>query len=145
MHPDGRSEQTGRVARLAEDRRDSAEEHPASRAGSGASDDSGPARVVSRQSPYSALLTFAAACVVPILYLAYIDRFATNSFYGDDWSVAPMVRGTLDNHFSPGQLWAQYNESRLVLGNITDIVFGYVDHLDLRSVLFFSAALLIAS
>ncbi len=81
----------------------------------------------------------------PILYLLFIDRYATNSFYGDDWSVVPTIQDALGRHVSLGPLWAQYNESRLVLGNIIDIVFGHLDQFDLRSVILFSAALYIAS
>jgi hypothetical protein len=42
-------------------------------------------------------------------------------------------------------LWSQHNESRLLLGNLVDIVFGFADRLDARAVIFFSAAVLIAS
>ncbi len=94
---------------------------------------------------HNTVLTVAAASVAPIVYLLFIDRYATNAFYGDDWSVAPLVDGALHGHFSLGQLWNQYNESRLFMGNVVEVLFGLVDRLDLRSVIFFSVALLIAS
>ena len=90
-------------------------------------------------------LSVAAAAVAPILYFVFVYRFATNSFYGDDWSVAPMVRNSLDGRLSLSELWGQYNESRLVVGNVTDIIFGHIDQLDLRSVILFSATLFIVS
>jgi hypothetical protein len=100
---------------------------------------------VSSVARHNSILTVAAALVTPILYLIFIARYATNSFYGDDWSVAPLVRDARTNHLSATQLWSQYNESRLLLGNIVDVLFGHIDQLDLRSVIFFSAALFIAS
>jgi hypothetical protein len=94
---------------------------------------------------HNGVLTFAAASVSPVLYLAFIDRFATNSFYGDDWSVVPAIDGALKSRLSLGQLWAQYNESRLFLGSLIDTLFGLLNRFDLRSVVFFSAAIFIAS
>jgi hypothetical protein len=83
--------------------------------------------------------------VAPILYLIFIYRYATNSFYGDDWSVAPLVGNARSDHLPLSQLWTQYNESRLFLGNIVDVLFGHIDQFDLRSVILFSAVLLVAS
>jgi hypothetical protein len=94
---------------------------------------------------HNAALTLAPACVAPLVYLVYIDHYAVNSFRTDDWSVVPIVHAALHGHLSLSQLWAQKFESRLFIGNVVDVLFGFVDRLDLRSVLFFSAALLIAS
>jgi hypothetical protein len=103
------------------------------------------ARLVPLATKYNTVLTFAAASVAPILYLVFIDRYATNSFYGDDWSVAPMIRSALSDRLSLIQLWAQYNESRLFVGNTIDVLFGFFDRYDLRSVMFLSAVLFIVS
>lgn len=94
---------------------------------------------------HNTVLTIAAASVAPVLYLLFLDRFATNSFFGDDWSVVLVVHPALHGHLSLSQLWGQYNESRLFLGNIVDVIFGLIDHFDLRSVIFFSAGVFIAS
>ena len=94
---------------------------------------------------HNTVITLAAASVAPILYLIFIDRYATNSFFGDDWSVAPLIHSALSGHLTLGQLWAQYNESRLFWQRIIDVLFGNIDRFDLRSVIFFSAAVLIAS
>ncbi len=102
-------------------------------------------RVIRWATRYNTALTVAAASIAPILYLVFIDHDATNSFYGDDWSVAPMIRGALNNHLQLSQVWVQYNESRLVLGNIVDIAFGRIDHFDLRAVILFSAVLFVAT
>src|SRR5271156_6512259 len=69
-------------------------------------------------SRYNSLLTIAAAIVVLILYLLFIDRYAVNSFSDDDWSVVPLVHGALHGHLSLSLLWSQHNESRLVIGNL---------------------------
>ena len=112
---------------------------------SGRSDGGTTARFILWATGHNTVLTIAAASVAPILYLVFIDRYATNSFYGDDWSVAPLIHSALSNHLSLSQLWAQYNESRLFLQKVVDVLFGRIDRFDLRSVIFFSAAVLIAS
>jgi len=94
---------------------------------------------------YNTILTCVAALVGPAVYLFFVDHYAVNSFFGDDWSVAPLVHEALHGHLSVSQLWSQYNESRLFVGNSIDVLFGYLDRLDLRSVVFFSAALFITS
>jgi hypothetical protein len=102
-------------------------------------------RSVSWVTGHNTVLTIAAASVAPILYLVFVDRYATNSFYGDDWSVAPLIHSALSGHLTLGELWAQYNESRLFWQRIIDVIFGSIDRFDLRSVIFFSAAVFIAS
>ncbi len=102
-------------------------------------------RVAAWSARHNTVLTCVAGLIGPILYLYFVGHYAVNSFYGDDWSVAPLVHAALRGHLSAGQLWGQYNESRLLVGNSIDVVFGYLDRFDLRSVVFFSAALFAAS
>ena len=94
---------------------------------------------------HNALLTIASAGIAPILYLLYLDHYAVNSFVDDDWSVVPLVHGALHGHLSLSLLWSQHNESRIVVGNIVDVLFGYADRLDVRAIIFFSALVFIAS
>jgi hypothetical protein len=94
---------------------------------------------------HNAALTIATASLIPIVYLVFIDRFAVNAFYNDDWSLVPMVHAAIHGHLALSQLWGQYNESRLFSQNVIVILFGFVDGLDLRSVIFLSATALIAS
>jgi hypothetical protein len=93
----------------------------------------------------NAVLTVAAAGVPPVLYLFFVAHYATNAFNSDDWSVVPLVHGALHGHLSLSLLWSQHNESRLLVGNIVDVLFGLADRLDLRSVIFASALLFIAT
>jgi hypothetical protein len=94
---------------------------------------------------HNSVLTIATASLTPIVYLVFIDRFAVNAFYNDDWSTIPMVHAAVHGHLALSQLWGQYNESRLFSQNVIVVLFGFVDGLDLRSVIFLSAAALIAS
>jgi hypothetical protein len=102
-------------------------------------------RLSSWVSRRNTLLTIASACVIPALYLWFIDRYAVNSFYADDWSVVPVVHSTLHGQLTLSQLWGQHNESRLVIGTLIEVLFGFADRLDLRSVIFFSAVVFIAT
>lgn len=94
---------------------------------------------------HNSVLTIATASLTPIIYLVFINRFAVNAFYNDDWSNIPMVHAAVHGHLALSQLWSQYNESRLFSQNVIVVLFGFVDGLDLRSVIFLSAAALIAS
>ncbi len=91
------------------------------------------------------LLTIASATVVPILYLLFIGHYAVNSFTADDWSVIPLIDAALHGHLSADLLWSQHHESRLVIGNLIDVLFGFTNRLDARAVIFFSAAVFVAS
>jgi hypothetical protein len=113
---------------------------------SGRHDDDGTdGSVPSWLSRHNAVLTIAAAAVAPILYLLYLDRYAVNSFVDDDWSVVPLVHAALHGHLSFRALWSQHNESRLVIGNVVDVLFGFANRLDVRGIIFFSAAVFIVS
>jgi hypothetical protein len=90
-------------------------------------------------------LTIAAASVAPVLYLVYIQHYATDVLSSDDWNLVPMVHAALHGHLSLNQLWSQYNESRLFVGNLVFVLFAFVDHLNLRAVIVLGAAALIAS
>ena len=94
---------------------------------------------------HNTLLTIVAAALVPILYLVFIGTYAVNSLQADDWSLVPLVHAALHGGLSPGQLWLQYNESRLLVGNLIDVLFGFTNRLDARAIIFFSAAVSIAS
>jgi hypothetical protein len=94
---------------------------------------------------HNTFLTLAAACVPPLLYLIFIDRYATNSFFGDDWELAALTHSARHGRLTLGILWGQYNESRLFFGNLIDVAFGLADRLDLRSVIFGAAGVLIGS
>jgi hypothetical protein len=94
---------------------------------------------------HNTLLTVAAACVTPILYLAFVLHYSVNSFEDDDWSVVPAVHAALHGQLTLQLLWSQHNESRLLIGNLVEVLFGLADRLDLRSVIIFSAAVFIAS
>ena len=90
-------------------------------------------------------LTIVSASLCPILYLLFVNRYSTNSFYNDDWSVVMLVHSALHGGLSLSQLWGQYNESRLLLGNMMVVLFAFIDRLDLRSIILFNAAVFIAS
>lgn len=104
-----------------------------------------PGRPVTWVRRHNTVLVAVAALVTPVAYLLFVAHFSTDSFFGDDWSVVLFVHPALHGHLSISQLWSQYNESRLLVGNAVDVAFGSLDHLDLRSVIVFSACLFVAS
>ncbi len=63
----------------------------------------------------------------------------------DEWLRVPLLHDSLHGHLSLGELWAQYNETRIFLGNLVFVVFGFVDHFDVRALAFFNAAVFIVT
>ena len=91
------------------------------------------------------LLTIGATCVTPILYLLYVNHYAVNSFLFDDYPPIALIHSAIHGHLTLSQLWIQYGEGRQFLSNVLFVVFGLVNRADVRSILFFSAAIFIAS
>ncbi len=94
---------------------------------------------------HNTALTILAGSLGPVLYLWFVERYAVNSFTADDWSEVSLINAALHGHLTLSQLWFQHDESRYFIGNVIDVLFGFLDRFDLRSVIFSSAAILIAS
>jgi len=97
------------------------------------------------QARHNTLLTLIAASIVPALYLGYVNHFAINALQGDDWNTVPGVNDAIHGHFSLGQLWTQYSETRIPLVRAVFDIWGVVDHLDTRPLILFNALLFIAA
>lgn len=111
--------------------------------GGSSSDDKG--KLVSWLSRHNTILTAAAACVLPILYLLFVDHYAINVLQFDDWSTVTLVNSAVHGHLSLGQIWDQYYESRVPLVRAIFVFFGRIGRLDTRSVVFFCAFVAIAA
>ena len=83
--------------------------------------------------------------MTPILYLLYVNHYALNVFQLDDWSTVGFMDSALHGHLTLSQLWTQHHEDRLFLSNAVSVAFAFIDRSDLRSIIFVSAAVLIAS
>ncbi len=86
-----------------------------------------------------------AACVAPLIYLIYVAYYAVDVPQIDDWSRVPLVHEAIHGHLTLGALWAQYNESRIFVGNLVFVTFGVLNHFDTRALVFFNAALFIGT
>jgi hypothetical protein len=94
---------------------------------------------------YRAVPSVVAALIVPALFLAYIARYAVNVPVADEWLRIPLLDQSLHGHLTFGGLWAQYNETRIFLGNVIFVVFGFLDRFDVRALAFFNAAVFIVT
>jgi hypothetical protein len=92
-------------------------------------------------SRYNTPLTIAAGIAPPILYFLYVNHFAVNALQFDDWSFTPVVESSLDGNVSISQLWLQHLETRSLLPRALYVIFGFADGLNVRSVIFLSAAI----
>ncbi len=93
---------------------------------------------------HNVALTGVAACVAPVLYLLFVNHFASNALLFDDWNIVPFLGSALHGHLSLGQLWSQYGEPRLPLVKLDLLFFSHTVHLNTRWAVFFSAAVVIA-
>jgi len=87
----------------------------------------------------------AAAAVPAALYLLYVSYYAVNVPFVDDWQVIPVVTSALHGHIVVADLWSQWSDAREVTGRLVFIAFGFIDQLDERAVLLFSAILFIVT
>ncbi len=85
----------------------------------------------------------AAAALPAALYFLYVYHFSVNLPIVDDWQLLPLVGSAVHGHLQWDALWGQWTEAREVTGRLVFIAFGFLDHLDLRAVMLFSAALYI--
>jgi hypothetical protein len=79
------------------------------------------------------------------LYLAYVAYHAVDVPYFDDWFRIPLIHAARHGHLTLGALWAQYNETRIFLGNVVFVAFGVLFHDDLRSLMIFNALIYVAT
>ena len=94
---------------------------------------------------YRAVPSIVAALVVPVFFLAYVARYTVNVPVVDEWLRVPLLDDSLHGHLTLGGLWAQYNETRIFLGNLIFVAFGFIDHFDVRALAFFNAAVFIVT
>ena len=94
---------------------------------------------------YRAIPSVVAALVVPAIFLAYVARYAVNVPVADEWLRIPLIHDSLHGHLTLSALWAQYNETRILLGNVIFVFFGVIDNFDVRGLALFNAAVFIVT
>ncbi len=87
----------------------------------------------------------AAACVMPVLYVAYVWHYGVNSFWEDDWSRIPLLDATRHGNLTLNLLWTQYNENRMFIPNLLWVISDKTVHSSARSIMLFGAGLFVAS
>ena len=78
-------------------------------------------------------------------YLIFVWHYAVNAPFADDWSRMTLVSDALHHILHPSEIWAQYSEARLVVSNVFLIGFGFVNRLNLRTVVLFGALVFVAT
>ena len=94
---------------------------------------------------YRAIPSVVAALVVPAIFLAYVARYAVNVPVADEWLRIPLIHDSLHGHLTLSALWAQNNETRILLGNVIFVFFGAIDNFDVRGLALFNAAVFIVT
>jgi hypothetical protein len=80
-----------------------------------------------------------AAIAVSLLYLVYVVHYSKNVLYLDDWSVVPLVHGSLHDHLSIGALWALHNQNRMLVPNLVYVGLATLTHDNTSVVILLSA------
>ena len=79
------------------------------------------------------------------LYLLFVWTYAVDVPRDDDGGTVLLVHSALHGQFSFSYFWAQHLESRIFVLNLIFLAIGYLDHLDLRTVMILSALILIGA
>jgi hypothetical protein len=90
-------------------------------------------------------LPFLSFCFVSFVYLLYINKFAVNSLYGDDYRVIPWINSSLHGSIPFQLMWNPYNIHRMFVANIILVANGVWNHDNTRSVMWLSAIILIGA
>ncbi len=98
-------------------------------------------RTLRRPTP----LTWTCAGLTPLLYVIWVAHFAVDSLFGDDWNMVPGIDAALHGRFRPGDVWAQYQETRVPVVHLVFLAFAEADRLDTRAVIVLNALVFAAS
>ena len=94
---------------------------------------------------YQVIPSLVAALVVPAIFVVYVARYTVNVPVVDEWLRVPLLDDSLHGHLTFGGLWAQYNETRIFLGNLIFVLFDFLDRFDVRALAFFNTAVFIVT
>jgi hypothetical protein len=83
----------------------------------------------------------AAIVIPPVLYWAFVVHYGVNALFADDWTLVPLVNASMHGGLSWPALWGQHNESRILIPNLLFIAFGRLDHLNAKTIMYFSTFL----
>ncbi|HEV3280925.1 MAG TPA: hypothetical protein VG032_04885 [Acidimicrobiales bacterium] len=79
------------------------------------------------------------------MYFVFVWHYGMNTLKGDDWVFVPLVDVAQHGHLTLGILWAQYNESHMLIPKLLWIIFGLTTHTDTKIIMLFDALLFTAS
>ena len=88
---------------------------------------------------------FVAAFAPAAAYVLCVWHFAVNAPFQDDWSVTAVVSAALHGRLTLPELWAQHAEGRLPVPYLFFIASGWINHLNLRSIVVLDALLFVAT
>ena len=87
----------------------------------------------------------AAALVPPVAYVLCVWHYAVNAPYQDDWSVTGVVSAALHGRLTLRELWTQHAEGRLPVPYLLFVASGWINHLNLKSIVVLDALLFVAT
>jgi hypothetical protein len=79
------------------------------------------------------------------LYLVFVLTYSVDVPRDDDGGTVLLIHSALHGQFSFSYFWSQHLESRIFVLNLIFLAVGYLDHLDLRTVMILSALILVGA
>jgi hypothetical protein len=78
-------------------------------------------------------------------YFLYVHFYGVDVLFWDDWEIIPLVERARRAGLSVASLWAQHNESRMLVANAVMLALASLTHLNIKAEMYLGAVLLAAS
>ena len=101
-----------------------------------------PADVQTRRHIRRAVTVLGLALPV-VIYLWFIQTFAVNVVWGDQWADVNVIRHSFEGTLNLSTLWTQHNEERMLFPNLVVVLLTRTTHFNLIIEMYMSAALLL--
>jgi hypothetical protein len=91
------------------------------------------------------ILTFVSFAAPVLAYFWFVDHFALNMIWGDQWSDLGVISHAYSGHLTLSTLWAQHTENRILFPNLIVLLLAYTTHFNIVDEEFLSATILVLS
>ena len=94
----------------------------------------------------AAFLLGLAVLLIPVVaYLWFVDHFAVNTIFLDQWSNVDLLRVWYAGHLDLGTLWASHGDHRLLFPNLIVLGLAQFTHFNVVAEEYLSVIMLIAT
>jgi hypothetical protein len=91
------------------------------------------------------ILTFVSFVAPVLAYFWFVDHFALNTIWIDQWSDLGIISHAYSGHLTLSTLWAQHTDNRILFPNLIVLLLAYATHFNIVDEEFLSATILVLS